>query len=313
MTEQSPSESSSSCRTCGSAVRGRFCRECGSDMACTGCGTLAPGAFCKSCGQSTGHVKTEPAVPIAISSEAIVGAATGASLANSVVDGEQVEDPPTFELREDQSSVSQSAEAFEGDLPVEEVAGRNRKFLFGAVAAVCVLAIVGLFSLRVLSGSSDSASRSADSLVSSEIEAASTDTLPETATTTEVPAPAVTEPPAETEIQPSPQALNNPKCGPNNGLTFAQCQERVDAWDQYNAQVREGDRVYRQCLSDATQLQSNLSSLTMAAGAIDPLDPARVAADSAVATAQASVNVKNAECTRLQAEGIELLRNRPSY
>jgi hypothetical protein len=300
MSGQSPSESSSSCRTCGSAVRGRFCRECGSDMACTGCGTFAPGAFCKSCGQSTGHDETKPAVPVATSSEAIVGAAAGVSLANSMLDGEQVEGPPTIEVGEDQSPGSQSA-------------GRKRKFLYGAVAAACVLATVGFVSLRILSGSSNSASLSADSLVSAEIEAASTDALPETSTTTEVPAPVVTQPPAKTEIQSTPQASSPAGCGPNSGLSVAQCQEQIAAWATYNSQIQEANRIWRQCESDSQQLQSNLRSLQQAANLIDPLDPSRAAADSAVGAAQISFDAKSSECARLQAEGFAMMQNRPRY
>ena len=192
-------------------------------------------------------------------------------------------------------------------------AGRNRKFLFSAVAAVCVLAIVGFISLRVLSGSSDSASVDADSLVSAEIEAASADTIPETSTTTEAPAPVVAEPPARTELQSAPQASSPAGCGPNSGLTVAQCQEQVAAWATYHSQIQEANRIWTQCQSEATQLQANVRSLQQAANLIDPLDPSRAAADSAVAAAQISIDAKSTECARLQAEGIALMQNRPRY
>ena len=287
---------------------GRFCRSCGFDVSAK---RGIPLASPDPTGPTVSEVEEVPVVvdeePSHLDSTELDAETSGLAGATVVAAGtpDGSVGPPLAETAADDPSEPL-------DNP-SRTAGRNRKFLFSAVAAVCVLAIVGLISLSVLNGSSDSASVDADSLVSAEIEAASTDTISETSTTTEAPAPVVTEPPARTELQSAPQASSPAGCGPNSGLTVAQCQYRLEVEATFSAQVREADRIWRQCQSEATQLQANLQSLQQAANLIDPSDPSRAAADSAVAAAQISFDAKSTECARLQAEGLTLLANRPRW
>ena len=261
-------------------------------MACTECGTLAPGAFCKSCGKSTGHLETKPAVPDATSSNAVVGVGAGVSLANSVVDGEQAEGPPTIELGEDQSPDSQSAEAFEDELPVEEAAGRNRKLFAGILAFSVALLAIGI---SLVIASADSGDKQAE-VSQSELteEPVSTTTSVAETTTTTIDLSFLNSPPvptAQPERSSAPQATT--------------------ARAEWNTQIQEGDRMWRQCNTDAQQLDANLRNLQQAADAIDPSDPLRAAADSAAEAARISRDAKFAECNRLFDEGLALLRNPP--
>ena len=317
------------CWSCSSPLSKRFCRSCGADSGCPSCGEIALGRFCRSCGfdvsakrgiplaspDPTGPTVSEvEEVPVVVDEEPshldsteldaeTSGLAGATVVAAGTPDGSV--GPPLAETAADDPSEPL-------DNP-SRTAGRNRKFLFSAVAAVCVLAIVGLISLSVLNGSSDSASVNADSLVSAEIEAASTDTISETSTTTEAPAPVVTEPPARTENLTSPPKVTYSQCGPDYLVTPAQCQERLAARATWNAQIQEGGRIFGQCQSEATQLQENLQSLRQAADRIDPSDPSRAAADSAVAAAQISFDAKSTECARLYDAGLLLSQNPPRY
>jgi hypothetical protein len=261
-------------------------------MACTRCGTLAPGAFCKSCGQSTGHVETKPAVPVATSSEAIVGAAAGISLANSVVDGEQVEDLPTIELSDDQSSVSQSSCAFEDELPAEQAGWRKRKLFAGILAFSVALLAIGI---SLVIASADSGDKQAEMPQSQRIEepVSTTTSAAETTTTTI----------DLSFLNPPPAPAAQPERSSASRTTTAQA--------EWNAQIQEKDRMWRLCNTDAQQLDANLRNLQQAANVIDPSDPLRAAADSAAEAARISRDAKFAECIRLQDEGLALLRNPP--
>ena len=297
------------CWSCSNELSGRFCRNCGADNACTVCGAVAPKSFCGSCGTNLSELRSpqdEPQSipilpPLVVASE--VGEASEDSQDSCASDDtEQLEEPEVDQAQEIDEPVDDAlgqAAGAESDIVGEGAAvigsprfNPKRKLVAGVLAFSLVPLAIGI---SLVIASADSGGKQAEVSQSELIEepVSTTTSMVETTSTTidlsflnSPPAPAV-----QPERSSAPQATT--------------------ARAEWNAKIQEGDRIWRQCISDASLLLSNSWSLANVQLNIDPSDPSRAAADSAAQAASISAAAKYSECDRLQAEGMALMNNPP--